>query len=159
MKKLMLSMTVATLACSLALPAFAQQARWGTPEEATVKLILAGEQMWLDSSCSAQPGLNKVLADDFQGTWITGSRYGKKDAMSPDSPLDIDCQLGQIKVHFFGDAAAVVYGSESSLRKTKHGKRQKRCLVWTDTWLKRAGKWQIVAAQDNQVTCPQGDAA
>lgn len=26
-------------------------------------------------------------------------------------------------------------------------------LAWTDTWLKRKGKWQIVAAQDNVVAC------
>jgi hypothetical protein len=29
----------------------------------------------------------------------------------------------------------------------------KVCQVWTDTWMKRDGKWQIVAAQDNRVDC------
>ena len=28
---------------------------------------------------------------------------------------------------------------------------EKQCEVWTDTWPKRDGKWQMVAAQDNQV--------
>jgi hypothetical protein len=41
-----------------------------------------------------------------------------------------------------------------SLRKGKDGKEFLRCLVWTDTWLKRDGKWQIIAAQDVVVECP-----
>lgn len=37
--------------------------------------------------------------------------------------------------------------------KGKDGKEFLRCLVWTDTWLKRDGKWQIIAAQDVVVKC------
>jgi hypothetical protein len=39
------------------------------------------------------------------------------------------------------------------MTKDKEGKETKRCLIWTDTWLKRAGKWQIVAAQDTTIPC------
>jgi hypothetical protein len=46
-----------------------------------------------------------------------------------------------------------VYGSESSVRKAKDGTEQIRCLIWTDTWLKRNGTWQIIAAQDTQFDC------
>lgn len=51
---------------------------WGNPDEATVKLIKASEKMWLDADCSQQPGLKNVFADDFQGTYVGGERYGKK---------------------------------------------------------------------------------
>ena len=27
---------------------------------------------------------------------------------------------------------------------------EKECQVWTDTWPKRDGKWQMIATQDNQ---------
>ncbi len=149
-----LSIALLALTCSLAMPVYAQQARWGTPNEATVKMIQSSEKMWLDGNCSPQPGLQDVIGDDFQGTAPSGERYGKKDAISSPSPnLDLDCHLGEIKVHFFGDTTAVVYGSENSLRMNKDGKRYKRCLAWTDTWLKRSGEWQIVAAQDNEVAC------
>jgi hypothetical protein len=47
----------------------------------------------------------------------------------------------------------MAYGSESAVSKAKDGKETKRCLIWTDTWLKRAGKWQIVAAQDTGIPC------
>jgi hypothetical protein len=56
-----------------------------------------------------------------------------------------------VKVRFFGDSIAIAYGAESSVIKDSNGKATKRCLIWTDTWLKRAGKWQIVAAQDTLV--------
>jgi len=53
------------------------------------------------------------------------------------------------------ETVAIAYGNESSIRKGKDGKEYLRCLVWTDTWLKRDGKWQIIAAQDAVVKCPK----
>jgi len=44
----------------------------------------------------------------------------------------------------------MVYGSERSVRKGKDGVEQSQCLIWTDTWLKRGGSWQIIAAQDTR---------
>jgi len=64
-----------------------------------------------------------------------------------------DCRLIDAKVRFFGDDLALVYGSESSVRKAKDGAERARCLTWTDTWLKRNGNWQIIAAQDTQFDC------
>ena len=62
------------------------------------------------------------------------------------------CRLDDAKVRFFGDNVAVIYGSERAAR-TEKNKEIMRCLVWTDTWLNRNGKWEIVAAQDTAVTC------
>jgi hypothetical protein len=41
-----------------------------------------------------------------------------------------------------------LYGSESAVRIETDGRRHAVNLTWTDTWLKRKGIWQIVAAQD-----------
>jgi hypothetical protein len=46
-----------------------------------------------------------------------------------------------------------VYGSDSAVRKAKDGIEKSDCLIWTDTWLKRDGKWQIIAAQDMPLDC------
>ena len=54
----------------------------------------------------------------------------------------------------FGDNVAVVYGSESSVAVLPDSKSERRCLVWTDTWLKRKGRWQIIAVQDARIDCP-----
>lgn len=153
MKPLTSVLVAVVLGCSLSLSTYAQQARWGNSSEATVKLIKASEKMWLDADFSPQPGLKNVFADDFQGTHVNGERYGKKDAMTTPTHPATNCRLGDVTVHFFGDTTALVYGSESSLRTNAKGEVEKRCLVWTDTWLKRSGRWQIVAAQDNQVRC------
>ena len=134
-----------------------QESRWGSPREETVKFIIAAETKWANSACSPQPDLKDVIADDFQGTSPSGRRYGKKDAIGTDTKaLERDCQLGEVKVRFFGDSIAMAYGAESAVKtkgKTKDGKETKHCLIWTDTWLKRDGKWQIVAAQDTNVPC------
>lgn len=135
-------------------PSVAQESRWGSPDEDTVKLIKAAEGKWASSACSPQPDLKAVIADDFQGTSPTGRRYGKDEAITTDTKsLTRDCQLGEVKVRFFGDSIAIAYGAESRIDKANDGKETKRCQIWTDTWLKRAGKWQIVAAQDTIVPC------
>jgi hypothetical protein len=132
----------------------AQEARWGSPDEDTVKFMTAAEAKWASSACSPQPDLKDVIADDFQGTSTKGKRYGKEDAITTDTKsLSRDCQLGEVKVRFFGDSIAVAYGAESRMVKDKDGKEEKRCQIWTDTWLQRAGKWQIVSAQDTIVSC------
>jgi hypothetical protein len=135
-------------------PTVAQESRWGSPDEDTVKLITAAEAKWASSACGPQPDLKDVIADDFQGTSTKGQRYGKEDAITTDTKsLSRDCQLGEVKVRFFGDSIAIAYGAENSMIKDKDSKETKRCQVWTDTWLKRAGKWQIVAAQDTVIPC------
>ena len=135
-------------------PSVAQESRWGSPDEETVKFITAFEAKWASSACSPQPDLKAVIAEDFQGTSPTGRRYGKEEAITTDTKsLARDCQLGEVKVRFFGDFIAIAYGAESRMIKDNNGKETKRCQVWTDTWLKRVGKWQIVAAQDTIVSC------
>ena len=64
-----------------------------------------------------------------------------------------DCGLDDAKVRFFGDSLAVVYGSEHAVGKDKSQPNIKVCQVWTDTWLKRGGTWQIIASHDNRVKC------
>lgn len=140
--------------CTASRAAHAQQGRWASSDDPTVEAMVAMEKSWSDSSCGAQPELQNVIADDFQGTAPDGGRYGKAEAIATDvNALDRDCRMGDVKVQFFGDSLAVAYGNESSLHKDKDGKEWKRCLAWTDTWLKRSGQWQIIAAQDTVVAC------
>jgi aminopeptidase C len=53
-----------------------------------------------------------------------------------------------VKIRFYGDTA-IAQGNESWQRRT--GERGR--FVWTDTWLRRNGRWQIVAAED--LTIPE----
>ncbi len=54
----------------------------------------------------------------------------------------------EVKVHFFGDSMAILYGSESAVHTEADGRMHAVNLTWTNTWLKRHGKRQVVAAQD-----------
>src|ERR1051325_6153121 len=116
-----------------------QESRWGSPAEETVKFMIAAEAKWANSACGPQPDLKDIIADDFQGTSPSGRRYGKSEAIKDTEPLSRDCQLGEVKVRFFGESIAMAYGAESTVSKGKDGKEAKHCLIWTDTWLKRAG--------------------
>ena len=139
---------------ALTTPCFAQQSRWGSSDEPTVKFMLASETKWANAECSHQTDLDLFVADDYQGTSTNGHRYPKAEAIA-DDPIkqSRDCQLGDVKIRFFGDSIALAYGAESRIQKAADGTEAKRCQVWTDTWLKRNKHWQIVAAQDTIIPC------
>jgi hypothetical protein len=112
------------------------------------------EREWAEDGCTQKPVGVAFLADDFQGTAPEGERYDKAEALRHDASLkESDCRLDDAKVRFFGESVAILYGSERALHADKDGKEAMRCLLWTDTWLKRRGKWEIVAAQDTAVPC------
>jgi hypothetical protein len=62
--------------------------------------------------------------------------------------------LDETKIRFFGADVALMYGAEPKTVAVPDSKHERRCLVWTDTWMKRNGKWQVIAVQDDRVDCP-----
>ena len=132
----------------------AQQGRWASEDDPVAKKMIQDERDWAEDGCTQTPVGEKFLADDFQGTAPSGERYDKAEALKRDASLEErDCHLDDAKVRFFGESVAVIYGSERALRVAKDGKESMRCLVWTDTWIKRNSKWDIIAAQDTAVPC------
>jgi hypothetical protein len=90
--------------------------------------------------------LERILADDFLGVDIDGSHYSKADAIKDfrTQPSKFASNhLNEVEIRFYVDTA-VAQGDENW--KKKDGTSGK--FVWTDTWIKRSGKWQIVAAED-----------
>ena len=141
---------------SFILPANAQQGKWAAASDQTAKSLIDMERQWAESGCTHSGIMQTILADDFQGTAPGGGRYSKSEAIEREKTSKLqfrECHLNDAKVHFFGDNMAVVYGSESAIRKTPDGKGQAGTLIWTDTWLQRNGSWQIVAAQDMPADC------
>ena len=66
-------------------PAIAQESRWGSPDEEAVRFMIAAAAKWSDAQCSPQEGLQDFIADDFQGTFTSGQRYGKAEAITTDT--------------------------------------------------------------------------
>ena len=133
-----------------------QQGQWAAAGNATAKFMVDAERQWAEAACNHNRIAEKILAEDFQGTSPEGERYPKSEEVAELADVSTtaqDCRLLDAKVRFFGDELAIVYGTESSLRSAKDGTAKTRCLIWTDTWLKRKDNWQIIAAQDTQFAC------
>ena len=133
----------------------AQQSHRATPDDKTAQFMIDMERKWAEGVCVNNGVVSELLADDFQGTNTHGGRFNKEDELRDEKgPRSAHgCGLDEAKVRFFGDDVAVIYGSEHAIGKDKANPDAKQCQVWTDTWLKRNGKWQIVASQDNKVDC------
>jgi hypothetical protein len=136
----------------------AQQGRWLPAEDATAKFILDAEEQWDEAACNHNKSPETVLADDFLGTAPDGTTYGKAEEVKDTqdrSKSARECHQINPRVRLFAENLAMVYGRAFSVRKGKDGRDGPRCLTFTDTWLKRNGKWQIVAAHDTQLPCGQ----
>ena len=128
-----------------------------TKDGATAKWMIQQERMWANMACGGKWVALDVFADDFQGTSPNGGHYGKPKSVpinDPNAKWSTDCRLDKADVRFFSTDVAVVYGTESKTVAPQGSKHERRCLVWTDTWLKRNGKWQIIAVQDSRIKCP-----
>jgi hypothetical protein len=140
---------------SLKTAAHAQQSHWATPDDKTAKFMIDMERKWAEGACTDNGVISGLLADDFQGTSVRGERYSKADELRDEKgPHSAhDCALDDAKVRFFDENVAIIYGSEHAVGKDKAHPDAKQCQVWIDTWLKRDGRWRVVAAQDNKVDC------
>jgi hypothetical protein len=149
--------------------AHAQSSHWAAADDKTAKFMIDMERKWAEGVCANNGVISELLADDFQGTSTGGERYTKEDELRDEKgPHSAHgCALDDARVRFFsssssssssssgsaGEDVAIIYGSEHAIGKDKAHPDAKVCQVWTDTWLKRNGKWQIAAAQDNKVDC------
>jgi len=145
------------LMCALVLmtAVHAQQGHWAAPDDKSAKYMIEMERKWAEGVCANNGVISEILADDFQGTSTRGERYTKADELRDEKGPHWarDCALDDAKVRFFGENLAIIYGSEHAIGKDRAHPDEKVCQVWTDTWVKRDGKWQILAAQDNRVDC------
>lgn len=89
----------------------------------------------------------RILADDFVGVDPEGNHYTKQQMVKGtyDAPkYFISNHLNDVKVRFYGNTA-VAQGDETWVKRKDSSTAR---FVWTDTWVLRNDKWQIVAAED-----------
>ncbi|HZZ80305.1 MAG TPA: nuclear transport factor 2 family protein [Gemmataceae bacterium] len=118
--------------------------------------IVEGERAWAESVTTGDTATSaRILAEDFVGVDPEGNFYDKAGVLAHigEAPQHfLSNRMDQVKVRFFGNAA-VAQGVESWVSRDdepRHGR-----FVWTDTWIQRNGRWQIVAAED--LIVPDGD--
>jgi len=116
-------------------------------QAAAEKYIKECEKQWAESVATGDTtGIERFLADDFIGVDPDGSHYPKAKMVAETKTAPkyfASNHLNEVQVRFYGDAA-VAQGNESWVR---HDGTRGR-FVWTDTWIRRNGQWQIVAAED-----------
>jgi ketosteroid isomerase-like protein len=136
------------VACILVCVFYAARAQESGTADAE-QYIKKSESQWAEAVASGDAAVvERILAEDFVGVDTDGSFYKKAKAVSDtrETPKEfISNHANEVKVRFYGDTA-VAQGSESWVRRTVQPLRGR--FVWTDTWVRRNGKWQIVAAED-----------
>jgi ketosteroid isomerase-like protein len=119
----------------------------GTEPRNAEAYIRKSESDWAESVANGDTGvIERILAADFLGVKTDGKSYDKAAAIADtrEGPKSFKSNhLEDVNIRFYGDTA-VANGSEAWVR--RNGQRGR--FVWIDTWLKRDGKWQIVAAED-----------
>jgi len=127
-------------------------ARWADATDPVAKHLIEQERDWATDSCTPNGVLAGLIADDFVGTSPHAKLYTKSDLVhqhaDPAATPERDCKLISARLRYFGPDVAVIYGRESAVIKGADGKDATRILVWTDTVLRRGGKWQVIAVQD-----------
>ena len=119
----------------------------GSHDPKALQYICDSARGWAESVASGDPKtVKRILADDFIGVDPKGELYRKTKMVADTEKAPQFFQsnvIGDIIVRFYGDTA-IAQGSETWTRKTG----EKGRWVWTDTWLRRNGLWQIIAAED-----------
>lgn len=93
--------------------------------------------------------LERILADDYVGIGTKGAVYDKRGQIAADTSMPDDpgsaARLDYVRYRHFGDTV-LAQGHETSASSGKT-----RNVVFTDVWMFRNGKWQIVTGQDTMV--------
>jgi hypothetical protein len=122
----------------------------GQSDPAALRYICESERAWSRSVASGDTSApTRVLADDYVGIGSSGNRFtkGEMAAQPPRTSKAVSFSDNDyVRVRFFGSTA--LNQGRDSIR-TKDGRKSH--LIWTDTWLKRDGKWQVVQSQDAEL--------
>ncbi|WP_310474723.1 nuclear transport factor 2 family protein [Sandarakinorhabdus sp.] len=126
---------------------------WAAADDPVAAKLIELERQWATHACVPNDVLQTLLAEDFVGTSPGGDIYTKaegwaKPGAAHSAPRARDCKLLSAKVRYYGPDVAVIYGKESAIETGADGKDKPRTVVWTDTLLRRGGRWQIIAVQD-----------
>lgn len=119
-----------------------------TPAEDVEATIARLEKEWVAAIVKKDsPTLDRLLATDFVGTSPTAHTYTKTDAVTDinDARYAVDSMnLDEVSVNVYGDTAVSFTSQEE---KSKYaGKDTSGHYHFTDVWVKKDGRWQVVAS-------------
>jgi ketosteroid isomerase-like protein len=115
------------------------------------------EQDWLDAYREGNADkMGKILADDFIGRWADGSTQTKEEqlkAIRSGEEKHSSNHLDECNVRIYGDTAVVTgIQTEQSILEGRDGSG---IYSYTDVFVKRHGRWQVVASETKKVSKPK----
>ena len=153
MKIIIPAAAAALAACSVQQPPAQNRAEAAAqrPSKAESEAYMRkAEEDWAALAVRKVPGLmERIMADDYVGVSSKGDVRDKAKQVEvanagPSGEL-VSSKVDYVNYRHFGDTV-IAQGAESLKR--KDGRPDVR-LIWTDVWMWRDGKWQIVASQDS----------
>lgn len=126
----------------------------GKPSESKNVLTLKQlEQDWLDAYREGDAAkMDKILADDFIGRWADGSTQTKDEqlkAIRTGAEKHSTNEMLECNVRLYGDTAVVTgLQTEESVLEGRNGSGT---ISYTDVFVKRDGRWQVVASETKRV--------
>jgi hypothetical protein len=139
-RKMLLTLAACALAVtSFTLPAATLAADHGRVEQELIQL----ERNWCSATVKNDvAAVSAILSDDYTDVALTGTVANKAQTLA-DVKTDkaTVCEIDMIQVRVYGDAAVVV-GRVTQKSATFNGQYR-----YTDTYIRRDGRWICVASQ------------
>ncbi|MDB5159673.1 MAG: putative secreted protein [Mucilaginibacter sp.] len=91
--------------------------------------------------------IKRILADDFIGVDPEGNQYNKQTMVKGTASAPryfLSNHLNDVKIRFDGNFS-IAQGAETWVKRAASSSAR---FVWTDTWIYRDNKWEILAAED-----------
>jgi ketosteroid isomerase-like protein len=118
-------------------------------EQELIKL----EKEWADAAVKADvAALDHILADDFVSTDFEGTLWDKAKSlalMKSGEDKASSAVLDDMKARVYGDAAVVT--GRATVKQVYKGRDLSGQYRFTDTFVKRGGRWQCVASQGTKI--------
>jgi len=146
MKRIAFAVCVVVLVFGVAILAKAQTA---SVEQELIKL----ENEWGDAYVKHDPAtFDKMVTDDFFATMADGTVYTKAQAhefIKTYEGVITSFVADEWKVRVYGDAAVVTARNTTKMQVA--GKEVISQERFTDTWIRRDGRWKCVAAHNSAI--------
>jgi len=128
-----------------------------SPTENVEQALIKLEREWAEALVKVDGAtLDRIQADDWIMTSWDGQTQTKAQSIEEIKSgvyQAASVSLDNLKVRTFGDVAVVTLGQTE---KSKYkGKESSGRYLYTDVWVKRNGKWQVVATHGTKVEQPK----
>lgn len=146
----------ALVAMALALPLAAQESRRHVGTSAAEERELKDLELQWEKALETGDveTVDRMLASDMIYTQADGARHSKKEDLEIMSSGKVDISEmmtdEDVKVRLLEDNVAVVIGGHTEKSKFE-GRDTSGRYRWTEVWVKRDGRWQVVAGQIGKI--------